>query len=1252
MPWSLANPDRLFDRTWRPRHPMRPRLSLLRRRCMLTTLIVLCVTILGYGWLTDAKRVRAMAEIYLSDLLGGDVEIRRASLSIFEGLRLDDVTVRVDGGNRPDSTVFHAKTLLVKYNPAELLAGKITGTQIVAIDPTVILVQDVATQRWNYQRLWHGAGVPPRHNNGESNGPAVLPQIILRDAQVAYLELRGNRTQTIGWYSLEGSLSPGEEPDQYDFQLQSRGRESLGPSVDGTIRTDGGASVARLRNFTFGPDIKTMLLAEPREWCERHQLQGRIDVPEMVFTPGQPGTTSSFRLEISLSSVELAVNPDEWMSRRQNENLKEFHRLLDSVKPGKWLTPWVIDSLRTLSTPAPIHLRQVSGTLVFTEKGLELKSVNGRLENNWFDLDGVIDGYSPDAAASLTVSSMAGHDLEIPSWSPTYVGSLPPEVQEIYERLHPQGTCSVSVTLNRSEAGARPGVAGRVDIHDGEFRFADFPYPLSGATGTILIGRDVITGMDGIRVMNVRGHGLGGGPNENSVVSIDGFIGPFDQVAGIWLDVRARDICSEPALRSALPPVVDRALRLFDPEGMGALPTFRGDVTCHIVRAIGPHKHVFISTDVNLADAEGTLVAFPYRLKHVSGRIEVRDHYLNLIGITAQKGDASVAIDGKVTWRNDHDPPSAIPVGPDVHVVCKNLPIDNDLVNALPAMQRDWLLAAAAGGKLEVDGMVLPSRTPGTPADFDFQAKLHDGTFFPVGGAYALSGVSANLHITPTQFVLTDLSGQRGTGSVNGKMSVDWMAASPDGSLSTVPRILLSGTAKAIPLDAPVYAALPANAKQAWDEINPQGTIDAKIEYESALVGGVDPGEKLDLQIKPVNLAIKPRVFPYRMDDVQGALRVSPNRVVLENLTARHGNTTLAFSGHGDLGEHPQWIMKLSANPFPLDAEATAAVPDTVAQVIKTLKLTGVVGVDFSKLAYRPLPGKEAADLDFAAKITLSGAALDIGLPIDHAFGTMDVAGLVRDGNLHRLGVMLSADRLMLANRPASNFTAVISKPSDEPVIQVSRFGGTFAGGDLGGSGQFVYSDSPSDAPSGRYDFGVILHDADVAQLVSAAEQGVNGRLTASLNLDGVLNDPESRRGHGDVRVSGVDMYNLPVLLGLLQITNLALPLSSPFDEATTRYAIDGQQVIFDQITLKSKQMTMTGNGQLDFAAKRVSLWFVTDNPTLVSIPLFGALLHGAKQELLRIHVGGTIDQPTVEATSFHTIRTTVDQVLSDGDGK
>ena len=1218
---------------------------------MLLALVTLSATILGYGWLTDAKRVRAMAEIYLSDLLGGDVQIRRASLSIFEGLRLDDVTVRVEGGNRADSTVFHAETLLVKYNPAELLAGRITGTQIVAIDPTVLLVQDMQTGRWNYQRLWHGAGVPPRHNNSVANGPPVLPQIILRDAQVAYLELRGNRTQTVGWYSLEGSLSPGEEPDQYDFQLQSRGRESLGPSVDGTIRTDGGASVARLLNFRFGPDIETMLPAEPREWCERHQLQGRVDVPEMYFTPGEPGIPSSFRLEFSLRSVELAVRPDEWMSRRQNEYLKIFHKYLDSMKPGNWITAGVIDSFRRLSTPEPIHLRQVSGTLVFTGKGLELKGVNGRLENNWFDLDGVIDGYSPDAATTLTVSSMPGHDLEIPAWSPTYAGSMPPEVQEIYERLHPQGTCSVSVTLHRNEAGARPGVTGQVDIHDGQFRFADFPYPLSGATGTILIGHDQIMKMDGIRIMNVTGHGLDGGPNADSLVTINGFVGPFDQVARVYLDVLAKNISSEPSLRAALPPVVDRALRLFDPAGTGDLPTFRGNIDCQITRPPGPHRRWLFSTNVDLADASGTLVDFPYPLRHITGRLEVRDHYMNLVNLQMQRGDASLTINGKVTWKLDHDPVPKHPVGPELHIVGRNLSLDDDLKGALPPIQRDWLLAANAGGKLEIDGNVLPPHVVGGPVDFDFQAKLHDGTLYPIVDGYALSNVSANLHITPTRLLMTNLSANRGTGTVTGHITVDWKAPGQPDAASAPPRIHLSAVAKNVPLDPSLYAALPDQAKAAWDQINPQGTIDATVEFAAAATDSADPGEKLDLQIRPVNLAIKPAVFPYRMEGVHGLLAVTPDKVILKDMTAHHGQTNVAFSGEGDLGDHPQWILKVSADPLPLDADASAAVPDAIRQIIKTLKLTGTVGIDLSKLAYRPMPGAPA-DIDFAAKITLEGAALDIGLPVGNAFGTMDVAGLVRDGDLHRLAIQLAADKLTLAGRPAENFTATLTKPTDDPIIQMSHFGGEFAGGDLDGRGQFAYSDSSSESPTGRYDFGLVLRDADVQQMASPANSGVDGRLTASLDLDGMLGDPTSRRGHGDVRVTGDNMYNLPILLGLLQITNLALPLSSPFEEATTRYAIDGQQVVFDQIVLKSKSMTMTGDGQLDFAAKRVSLWFVTDNATLVNLPLVGALIRGAKQELLRIHVSGTIDQPVVSASSFNTITTTVDQVLSDGEDK
>src|SRR5437868_4642254 len=93
--------DRLFDRPWRWGHPFARRTGRARRWCMTFLLLLLCGIIYTYGHVTDATRVRLMAEKYLSDLVGGRVVIGRAYLSIFEGLRLDDVEVHVDPARSP-----------------------------------------------------------------------------------------------------------------------------------------------------------------------------------------------------------------------------------------------------------------------------------------------------------------------------------------------------------------------------------------------------------------------------------------------------------------------------------------------------------------------------------------------------------------------------------------------------------------------------------------------------------------------------------------------------------------------------------------------------------------------------------------------------------------------------------------------------------------------------------------------------------------------------------------------------------------------------------------------------------------------------------------------------------------------------------------------------------------------------------------------------------------------------------------------
>src|SRR5437762_887477 len=129
MPRALTTPDRLFDRTWRPGHPFQPRVSTGRRWGMLTLFVVLCAMIGIYRYLTDPKRVVTRAQQYLSQLTGAHVKIHDASLSIFEGLRLDGVDVYADDSESPESLIFSATKFLVQHDLRALFEGRIEATR-------------------------------------------------------------------------------------------------------------------------------------------------------------------------------------------------------------------------------------------------------------------------------------------------------------------------------------------------------------------------------------------------------------------------------------------------------------------------------------------------------------------------------------------------------------------------------------------------------------------------------------------------------------------------------------------------------------------------------------------------------------------------------------------------------------------------------------------------------------------------------------------------------------------------------------------------------------------------------------------------------------------------------------------------------------------------------------------------------------------------------------------------------------------
>ncbi|MGH7213713.1 MAG: hypothetical protein ACREIT_02975, partial [Tepidisphaeraceae bacterium] len=561
-----------------------------------------------------------------------------------------------------------------------------------------------------------------------------------------------------------------------------------------------------------------------------------------------------------------------------------------------------------------------------------------------------------------------------------------------------------------------------------------------------------------------------------------------------------------------------------------------------------------------------------------------------------------------------------------------------------------------------------------------------EGTVWPKDGMFAVSGLSGSMLLTPTGLTLTNVRGHRGDAELTGKGEVRW----PQGA---VPQLSLEALAKNLSLDASLYQLLSPAARSAWDAVGPEGTVDVDIRYSGAAsdarvsepsaplasvdsgpagalpadvspTPAIDPGamasassltKGFSVTIHPRTLAVTPRVVPYRLEDVRGMIRFEPECFVLDGIAARHGKASITLSGRGTTGKDAAWDLRLAGRDVPVDAELFKALPATLSGLLESLKIKGAMDFDFSKLTYRdvvdaeaaspatsPAPGALTADVDFATKITVNGIGVDVGVPLDDVRGTFELAGQVRDGSVGELDGKIDLESLRLADRTARRFRATVHKPAGEPALQLGKMQAELAGGELAGQVDLAFPEGEAS----RYAINLVLRNADVRELAGERDRDIRGRLNASLALAGNWSDLSSRRGRGDVSVEGKEMYRIPLVLGLLQITNLALPITKPFNEATSRYSVDGQRVTFEQIDLRSQSMSMQGNGHLDFGTKKVRMTFTTDAGNWAHIPFIGDFMQGARNELLQIHVRGSLEEPKVSAQSMNTFQTTVDEVF------
>jgi hypothetical protein len=1168
---------------------------------MAALFVMICALIGGYVILTNQSRLRQIAAAYLGSLVGGQVRIEgSAELRLFEGLRLEKVSLIVPDGDGPQSTLVKADTVVIGCSLRDLLSGHLEARQIILADPQVNLAEDAVSGRWNYDLL--GQTTWPSHVT--TGGPmAPIPDVLLRNAQVDYFEVKDGQSSRTGWMAVDGhfgSMNLPNLPGQYEFRFQSRGDQGLGPTISGIMDAGAGHISASLPKVIFGRDTQAMLPSAVGRWCREHNLTGQASVT-MSYDLGP----RKFSVETQLDGVAI--------------------------------------SIPTRAGAPPLTLRNARGELIFKNKGIDAQSVTLELENNTFFVDGALGGYFPNAVMNCTVRSVG--EMNIAENLPS-AASLPPVAMDLYKHFHPAGRGTAVVHLRRAADLGPLECTAQIDVTDGAFTFADLPYPARHATGQILIGHDETRGFDVLRLVNLHAHGPDGSPNEKADLLINGWMGPFDSTTGGVIQISGRDIHNDPALPASFPAPVRRALAWLDANHEGFGSRLAASFTAQAVREqAGRAEHLpwIISTDINLAGAQATCTGFPYRLDGIAAQIQIRNGYVNVVGLQGHHGSATVHADGRIDFDREGKHYS-----PDLHLAVENVAIDSSLLAALPPSPRELLHRIGVAGRMDVNG-----RISGPWPSYDLDLAISKGSLSP-GGVEVAGDFSGHIRATPGRVESAGLSGGRGDAGISAGGWLDWSGPRLAG-LATV-------DATNVLLDDALCKMLPPSGRNAWAQLQPSGTADVEFKYD----GASDTGP-IELTIRPRQLSATPRLLtasqPLHLQNISGWLTVNPGRLAKWDITARDRRGRLAMNGSWKLDDPAAPCdLRLSASDMSADTDLIQSLPPGLSQIIQSLRLTGAVGFEFSKLSYRqiaeasPGPTTRAADggpdVDFAVKLNCDKSALFIGVPLDDVQGWAMLNGSVRNGALRDLSGEIQAQSLLIAGRHAANLKATILKPPDESRLYVKDLNAEVAGGNVAGE----LAVDLSNTGASRYAIRLAINGADARELTgldadlpdgkAPADTKLISRISASLDLAGSVNDPASRRGRGNMVVGGGTMYQLPLVLGLFEITNLSLPINSPFQRASASYSVQGQRVTLEQILVSGRDVAIQGGGHLDFKTMQVDLNLTTSNSRWLNVPVVGQIWNGAQNELMRIHVKGSLHAPQVSATPLDTFSTTVDEVF------
>lgn len=419
----------------------------------------------------------------------------------------------------------------------------------------------------------------------------------------------------------------------------------------------------------------------------------------------------------------------------------------------------------------------------------------------------------------------------------------------------------------------------------------------------------------------------------------------------------------------------------------------------------------------------------------------------------------------------------------------------------------------------------------------------------------------------------------------------------------------------------------------------------------------------------------------------------------LDQLSCRGGAWSIAANGAWSFARREGFMLDtmLDVEGQSLSEELLGLIPTDAAEALRGvgLRIDGGFSMPEARLvAMIPAAGdadeaSPPAELRFDGLARFADAAADIGLPVSGCDGqvAISIAGVgdeppalaieFESPSLRVAGLSMTDARALLVSEtiPADG-----GRSSVGDGLAVPYFTADCHEGRIWGSASIGPAAAAGQAETGREFAGsfvaagvlfaplldelggtnpVPAPPADAADEAARTEpetphepepseaDRARGQADLWVCISGRTGDPASRLGRGALRVANGDVFRLPVVFPLVQMSNLMLPSDDRFEYLQAEFHLRGRTAFFENIALLSDSVSLMGDGTATLPDLALDMRF--NSRSNRRVPLLSDMYEALRDEIVTTRVRGTVTQPEIRSETLSTTRSILDSLWDPG---